>query len=133
MAIKEVVKYKFPKTLGACADRLFELRAKRQSAQKVADEIEAEEKAMKAHIIDNLPKSEASGVAGKLCRVTAVTKEIPQLKDSEAFFKYVKKTGRFDLMQRRLSDAAIKEMWDDGKEVPGIDHFNAVTLSINKI
>lgn len=133
MATKEVVKYKFPKALAACADKLYELRAKRQAAQKVADEIEAEEKAIKAHIIDNLPKSEASGVAGKLCRVTAVTKEIPQLKDDEAFFKYVKKTGRFDLMQRRLSDAAIKEIWDAGKEVPGIAHFNAVTLSINKI
>lgn len=130
---EERSKYKFPKSLAACADKLYQLRAQRQQMQKEVDSVEAEEKAVKAHIIDNLPKSDASGVAGKLCRVTIISKEIPQLKDDEAFFKYVKKTGRFDLMQRRLSDAAIKEIWENGKEVPGVDHFNAVTLSINKV
>ena len=33
---------KMPKTIGACADMLYELRAKRSAAQKIADELEAE-------------------------------------------------------------------------------------------
>jgi hypothetical protein len=127
------VKYKFPKALGACADKLFELRNKRLAEQKKVDEISAEESALKNHIIENLPKSEASGVAGKLARVTVVTKQIPQVKDWDAFYKYVKKTGSFDLMQKRLTDAAIKERWEAGKEVPGVEHFNAVSVSINKV
>lgn len=131
MAIE--VKYKFPKALGACADKLFELRNKRLAEQKKVDEIAAEESALKNHIIENLPKSEASGVAGKLARVTVVTKQVPQVKDWDAFYKYVKKTGSFDLMQKRLTDAAIKERWEAGKEVPGVEHFNAVSVSINKV
>ncbi len=127
------VKYKFPKALGACADKLFELRNKRLAEQKKVDEIAAEETALKNHIIENLPKSEASGVAGKLARVTVVTKQIPQVKDWDAFYKYVKKTGSFDLMQKRLTDAAIKERWEAGKEIPGVEHFNAVSVSINKV
>jgi len=127
------VKYKFPKALGACADKLFELRNKRLAEQKKVDEIAAEETALKNHIIENLPKSEASGVAGKLARVTVVTKQVPQVKDWDAFYKYVKKTGSFDLMQKRLIDGAIKERWEAGKEVPGVGHFNAVSVSINKV
>lgn len=127
------VKYKFPKALGACADKLFELRNKRLAEQKKVDEIAAEESALKNHIIENLPKSEASGVAGKLARVTVVTRQVPQVKDWDAFYKYVKKTGSFDLMQKRLTDAAIKERWEAGKEVPGVEHFNAVSVSINKV
>jgi hypothetical protein len=127
------VKYKFPKALGACADKLYELRAKRLAEQKKVDEIAAEETALKNHIIENLPKSEASGVAGKLARVTVVTKQIPQVQDWDAFYKYVKKTGSFDLMQKRLTDAAIKERWEAGKEIPGVGHFNAVSVSINRI
>lgn len=126
-------KYKFPKALGACADKLFELRAKRLAMQKEVDAVEAEEKAYKEHIINTLPKSEASGVAGKLARVTVVTKEVPQVKDWDAFYKFVKKTGQFDLLQRRLTDAAIKERWEHGKEIPGVEHFNAVSVSINKV
>lgn len=127
------VKYKFPKALGACADKLFELRDKRLAEQKKVDEIAAEETALKNHLIENLPKSEASGVAGKLARVTVVTKQVPQVKDWDAFYRYVKKTGSFDLMQKRLTDAAIKERWEAGKEVPGVEHFNAVSVSINKV
>lgn len=127
------VKYKFPKAMGACADKLFELRNKRLAMQKEADAVAAEETALKNHIIKNLPKSEASGVAGKLARVTVVTKEIPQVKDWDAFYKYVKKTSSFDLMQKRITDSAIKERWEDGKEIPGVEHFNVVSVSINKV
>lgn len=126
-------KFKFPQAMGACADKLYELRTKRLSIQKLVDEISEEESALKNHIINNLPKSEASGVAGKLARVTVVTKEIPQVKDWDTFYKYVKKTGSFDLMQRRLADVAVKERWNNGKEVPGVEHFTAVTISMNKL
>lgn len=133
MATAENPKFKFPKQLGACADRLYQLRQKRLEMQKEVDKVAAEESALKNHIIENLPKSEASGVAGKLARVTVVTKQIPQVKDWDAFYKYVKKTGSFDLMQKRLTDAAIKERWEAGKEIPGVEHFNAVSVSINKV
>lgn len=129
----EKPKFKFPKTMGACADRIYELRRTRLDAQKEVDKIAAEEAALKEHIINSLPKSEASGVAGKVARVTVVTKELPQVKDWEAFYKYVKRTGSFDLMQRRLTDSAVKERWEAGKEIPGVEHFNAVTISINKV
>lgn len=127
------VKYKFPKAMGACADRLFQLREKRLEDQKKVDAIEAEEKALKEHIIQTLPKSEASGVAGKIARVTVITKAVPQVKDWDVFYKHVKKTGEFELLQRRLTDTAIRERWDAGKQVPGVESFNAVTVSLNKI
>lgn len=133
MSEVEKPKYKFPKALGACADLLYQLRQKRLEMQKEVDKIAAEEAALKEYIINTLPKSEASGVAGKLARVTVVTKEVPQVEDWEAFYKYVKKTGQFDLLQRRVVDAAIKERWEHGEEIPGVKHFQAVTVSINKV
>lgn len=129
----EKPKFKFPKAMGACADLLYQLRQKRLEMQKEVDKIAAEESALKEHIINTLPKSEASGVAGKLARVTVITKVVPQVKDWDAFYKYVKKTGQFDLMQRRINDSAIKERWEAGKEIPGVEHFNAVSVSINKV
>ena len=125
--------FKFPKTLGACADRVYELRQERLAAQKVVDALEEEEKALREHIINTLPKSEATGAAGKLARVTVVTKDIPQVKDWEKFYAYVKKNNEWDLMQRRLAATAVTERWGAGKEVPGVEHFTAVTLSVNKI
>lgn len=128
-----LVKYKFPKKIGECADKLYLLRQKRLETQKLVDALEAEEKALKYHIIMTLPKSEASGVAGKLARVTVVNKSIPQISDWEQFAKYLKKTGDFDLIQHRLSPASVEERWEAGKEIPGVGEFKATTVSINKI
>jgi len=125
--------FKFPKTLGACADRVYALRQERLAAQKVVDALEEEEKALREHIINTLPKSEATGAAGQVARVTVVTKDIPQVKDWEKFYAYVKRHNAWDLMQRRLAATAVTERWEAGKEVPGVEHFTAVTLSINKL
>lgn len=125
--------YRFPKTMGTCADKLYALKEKKSAAKKVFDEIEAEEKALKAYIIDNLPKSEASGISGKTARVTVVTKSIPQVQDWDKFYKYVARTKAFDMLQRRLSAKAVEERWDNKKKVPGVGTFDVVTVSMNKL
>ncbi len=125
--------FKFPKSMGLCADKLYELRNKRIEEQKKIDLLETEEKALKAYIIDNLPKSEQTGASGKVANVKIVTKEVPQIADLEAFYGYVRKSKRSDLLQKRLNDSAIKEMLDDGKNIPGIQTFKAITVSLTKV
>lgn len=124
---------KIPKTIGACADLLYETKNKRLALQKQVDELAAFESSLKEHIINTLPKSDQTGAAGKVAKVSVVTKEIPQVQDWEAFYKHVKKTGDFELMQRRLADKAIQERWEHGKKVPGVGVFTAVTVSLNKL
>jgi len=138
--------WKAPKTLAAGADLLWQLQAQRTVAQKIADEIEAKEKAVKNWLIDNLPKSDANGISGKLCRVTIVKKEVPRAEDWSLVYsgivaeyqKHAKKKdglqdGAFSLLQRRLGEAAVKEVWEAGKAIQGVGKFTATTLSINKV
>ncbi len=123
---------KLPKTMGACADLLFTTREARLKLQKEVDELAKTEAAVREHIINNLPKTD-TGASGKLARVSVVTKQVPQVKDWDKFYAFVKKTGQFDLVQRRLADTAIRERWDNGKEVPGVEAFGAVSVSLNRL
>lgn len=127
------IEYKFPKTAGACADKFYELREKRLAAEKIAAAIESEEKAFKAHLIDTIPKSDATGVAGKLCRVSVVVKAVPQVKDWDAFHKYVQKNNAWDMLGKTISKEAITSRLDDKKKLPFIEMFNTVSLSVNKL
>jgi hypothetical protein len=131
--VKGADKFKTPRTLAAAADRYYELREKRLSLQKAVDLVEEEEKFVKEHLIQHLPKSEASGIAGKLVRVAVVKKMVPQVQDWDKFYAHIKKTNSFELLQRRVADTAVKERWDNGKQVPGVGHFDAITLSMNKL
>jgi hypothetical protein len=124
---------KLPKTLGACADQLYKTREARYELQKQVKELEALESALKAHIIETLPKSDASGVAGKLARVTVVEKITPQAADWEAVHGYIQKHNAFELLQRRLNVAAVEERLEAGEQVPGIEMFHSKTVSINKV
>lgn len=122
------------KKLGALADELYETREARLALQKQIDMLAAREKEIKDYLIDTLPKSDASGISGVKARVTIVVKEQPTVTDKQAFWDYINDHEAYELAQvLRPSAPAIKERWENGEEIPGIDKFNAVTVSINKV
>lgn len=122
-----------PKTLAACADMLYSTQIERLKIAKEVAKLEDKEKALKAHIIANLPKSEATGVAGKLARVQITSKFVPSVTDWPAFYAHIKKTNGFDMLQRRPAEKAIQDRWDAKKAVPGIEPFNVLGVSVTKV
>jgi len=132
-AEKKPAAFKPPKTLGACADLLFTTRNDRLTLQKQVDALSAQETSLKDHIIATLPKSDSTGVAGKLARVTVVTDEVPQVKDWDLFYAYVHKNKAYELLNRALSKAGVTERLEAGKKVAGVEMFPVVKVSINKV
>jgi len=126
-------KIRIPKTMGACADLLFKTRRDRLKLAKAADALKADEVLIQEYIIKNLPKSRATGVSGKLATVTIKKKRIPVVVDWKKFYEHIRKTKNWDLMQRRLSNAAIEERWEAGKKVPGVDTHTIVSVGLSKI
>ena len=121
---------KIPKTLGACADRLFEIISERGDLNKDLEALKEERVAIEQHLIDNLPKSEAEGVTGKKANAIITRKSVPSMKDWDKFYKHILKTKDFSLMQKRLSEAAIKDRWEAKEEVPGVEAFVVVGVSV---
>jgi hypothetical protein len=125
-------KLKIPKSLGACADKLFELKQDRLALEKVVDAMKANETALTDHIINNLPKGD-TGACGKHHKAVVVTEDIPRAEDWDKVYAYIKKHNAFELLQRRLNSAAVKERLEDGKKVPGVGSFTAVKVSLTKV
>lgn len=126
---------KLPKSMGACADLLFETRDKRLAADKLAAELKAHEELIKNHIIDNLDKN-STGAAGKHHRVQVVRKRKYRVDPTKwnYFFAYVAKNKRFDLLQKRIADTAVKEMIEENKQkIPGVEPFDYVDVSLTKV
>lgn len=122
-----------PPSIGLCADEYAEVRALRLAMQKEVDEVEARERKLRDHIIENLSKSLDSGAAGLRYRAQIVTKQKPTVTDWGKLSEYVLANGRLDLLQHRISDKAVTDMWGAGEDVPGVEKFNAVEVSITKI
>lgn len=126
-------KFKLPKSLAACADLYYKTKQERLAIEKSTEGLREQERTLREHLINSLPKSDASGVAGKVCRVQVVVKPIPKLDDEKKFAKFASKKGNEDLMKHSMNAAAVKERWENGIVVPGIERFNVVDLSVNKL
>ena len=124
---------KLPRTIGACADLLYETKEKRLALAREVAALEELEKHLKEKIINELPVSEASGVAGKLARVTINKKSTWRAKDWAEIWKYAKKNDAHDIFQRRLSDEAINLRIEAGEKIKGLELFHYKSVGINKI
>lgn len=124
---------KIPESMGRCADLYHDVRELRLAMEKEVEPVKAFEAKIKQHIIDNLSKSEDTGASGLRYRAQITQKVKPSVADWPAFHSYVQSTGRFDLLQKRASDTAITAMWGEGEDVPGVERFNAIDVSITKI
>lgn len=127
--------FQIPKTLAACADRLYALRQQRLEVERKAEEMKTEERALKEHLIETLPKSDANGVEGRVARVRITVKDVPTLEDAAALKRYIKRYGASDLLEVKesLSTKAVRERWKDGKAIPGVGVFHAVDVSCTKV
>jgi hypothetical protein len=136
MATELPPKFKPPKTLAAAADRLWTVREQRYKADKEAAALKTEESFLKDFLINSLPKSNALGISGKLCRVTVKPKTTYQAKDWDKVWAYCVKNARkggFAILQKRLSTDAVGEIFEKGGKIDGIEPFKYVDLSINKV
>lgn len=147
MATEKPVTFKAPKTLAECADRLHSTRQLRLDLQKQVDAYAAEESFLSEHLIKNLPKSQATGIAGKLIRATVVDKDVFQIKSDpdkgteqswtelrDYIVKNNKKNpGVWGLLNKAINQATAKEMDSAGKLPPGLAKISVPKISLTKL
>jgi hypothetical protein len=126
-----------PQSIGRCADLYRDIRELRLKMEKEAETVKARETEIREHIIANLSKSQDTGAAGLKYRAQIVTKEVAKISDERggwaALHKFIAENNRFDLLQKRLGEAAIAEMWAAGEQVPGVEKMKVPDVSITKI
>lgn len=107
-------------TLGQLIDQYYEQRQKRIEAARKVDKMKTEEGLMKARIMEQMDEwglGKASG-ANATCGITTSIK--PEIVDWDEVYKYIREEDRFDLLQKRMSVTAWRDMVLDGGElVPG--------------
>lgn len=125
-----------PKSLGRCADLYHDVRELRLLMEKECEAIKARETEIQEHIIANLPKGD-TGASGLKYRAQVKSETKPQVSDEkggwQAVGAYIAKNNRWDLLQKRLGEKAIQDLWDDGVDVPGVAKVHVPKLSITKI
>lgn len=100
-------------------------RERKELAERVA-KLDQEQKA----ILDQLTAANVTTDFYGGYHLRVETKKVPRCTDWPGFHAYVKETGAFDLLHRRLTETAIMARLDDGEYVPGIVTDDKVTYKV---
>lgn len=122
-----------PPSVGRCADLYSDVRTLRLAMEKEVEAVKAREHQIREHIIANLSKSADTGAAGLRFRAQIVMKDVPRAMDWPAIHSYIQKTGRFDLLQKRLGEKAVMDMVEAKEQIPGVEVVHVPDVSITKI
>lgn len=118
--------------IGSMIDVLYDLRQQRLELSKTVDNLKAQETAAREEILaalDGMGCAKASGHQAT-CGVKESIEPVPE--DWEMIHNYIRIENRFDLIQKRLSAPAWRELRDSGLLVPGTSAVTVRDLSLTK-
>lgn len=131
-AVKEGKKLS-PRAMGVLVDAYKRIEAERLAADKVAGALKEQETLLKLSVIAALKKADIKSIGGTTYSTALTQEEKPTVKDWPKFYEFIKANDAFELLERRVSSSAVKERWEDGKQVPGVDRFPVDKLSFTKL
>lgn len=119
-------------TLGAIIDKLYATRAKRLDITKQVDALKEEERGMRAKIIEMLDAVGLAKASGSLATCGITINIEPVVNDWDVVHDYIRENNRFDLLQKRLSTVAWRELHLEGTTVPGTESMQVIDVSLTK-
>jgi hypothetical protein len=119
-------------TAAGLVDRLYNARQDRLAKQKEVDELRKVETELHDAFIQALSDAGASEVSGKDGHGKLVLKMKAKVVNWDLFYKFIAKDKAWEFLQRRVNDAVVKERWDAGKKVPGVEQEVFTDLSLGK-
>ena len=123
---------KYPDSIGACIDKLYEDRTVRLGKQKEIDTLKAAEAALENHILDTFSKIDLAGAKGSVATAGVKKTTVYNIEDWESFVKDVTARGAWDCLQKRLSAEAVAARFTNHEPLAGVTSFVKVSLTLNK-
>lgn len=122
-AVEEVAEALAPRPLGKIIDAMYELREKRRVLEAESAKLEAEYKEQEELLMQRMEAEGTDKATGKKAGASITSGIVANVTDWEAVEKFIKRTGNFQLFQRRVSDAAYRELMESKGAVPGMEPF----------
>jgi hypothetical protein len=118
--------------LGSLIDEYYSKREARLAAERGIKDLKEAETALKFSIMDLLRDSGLKKATGEVATASIRTNLVPYVEDWDLIHSYIKDNDRFDLLQKRLSVTAWRDLHETGVNVPGTTAVEDEDLSLTK-
>lgn len=121
--------------MGQLIDKLHTIREKRRALSKQDDELKTEYDTFEQMLLDKMKAEGCERSAGKTASASISSNLVYNVKDWDAFTAFVYKKKCAHLFQRRVSNAAVDEMFRLNPKggVPGVEAFNKEGINLRNL
>jgi hypothetical protein len=119
-------------SIGNLIDKAYDLRQKRLELQREVDKIKDQENEIRQAIMFELDMHGLAKASGAHASAGITMSIQPQVEDWDSVYRFVAETNRFDLLQKRLSTTAWRELVEEGVKVPGTFVTEVRDISLTK-
>lgn len=120
-------------TLGKAIDTLWALREEKRAKEAEVKEIEGKIAAAESTVFERLDAEGVDASKGKSASVSISSATSFNIVDFDAFTKYVAKNKYFHLFQRRVSEVAAREIFEQKGALPGLEPFTKRKINLRSL
>jgi hypothetical protein len=107
-------------------------RAERLALEKKVEAMVEQETMLKDTIIAQYRESGITKLGTEFGTVKMNELIEPVATNWPEVWDYIRQTGEFDLLHKRLANIAVKARWEEGKEIPGVTSTTVFKLTVSK-
>ena len=107
-------------TLDDKMNMLADTRAKLKVLLDQEKELKNVQNALEAEIAADMERQGLTQTGNNACTISLKTEVVPTVEDWDVLHKHISDTGRFELLQKRMSATAYRELIAMEPSVPGV-------------
>lgn len=120
-------------SLGAQIDTMWEIREKKRTLEASIKDLDGQLAEIELQLMEEMEANGVDKMTGKHAGVSITTNTVANITDWDEFWKFIIKTKSTQLLQRRVSDPAYRELLEMGKKVPGAEPFSKKRLNLRSL
>lgn len=121
-------------TLGAEIDRLYKLRDQIGELKDQLKEMEAVYSARENALAERLDAEGTARATGRLATASISYTVVPQVEDWQAFWDFIHRTKKYELLERRAAARPYRELLEQRKKaIPGVVPFTKRKLNLRTV
>lgn len=120
-------------SVGSLIDEMHDIRERRRELAKEEKVLGQEYEALQASLIAALEATGQTGGASDIASASIKVTNVANVQDWEVFHKWLRKTNRLYMLERRPAQAAFREYLEASrghKPPPGVVTFEKTTISL---
>ena len=120
-------------SLGAQIDKMWEIREKKRTLEASIKDLDGQLATIEAELMEDMEANGVDKMTGKHAGVSITSNTVAHVTDWDEMWKFILKTKNTQLLQRRVSDPAYRELLEMGKKVPGAEAFTKKRLNLRSL